>query len=275
MKAITLLLTAVSTLVVISGPSAFAAGTASDSSANYTSGNWNTTAPNLGSGFGAWSFTLNNANNPPYVGTFLGSGGPIANGGSVFATYANGTGDNGEIIISRAFTAGASSSSSLYNQTFSVDLTSAGVGNGSGGPPNSMLAVGIGNAFNFSYLGTGADNFLFNDGSGNISTPVNFSDLSGGLAISLSVSGALNSLTEGYTFTVENIAGNTTYFSQSGTFNASTANTASFTYTDSNTTGNGFFNNLNISPEPVPEPSTLAMLGISSAAALRLFRRRK
>ena len=275
MKVTTLIITVASSLAVTSCTSVFAAATASDSSANYNSGNWGTTAPNNGTGFGDWGFTLHDANNPPYVGTYYGSGGPIANGGSVFGTYANGGDNGGSINILREFTAGLSGSTSLYNQTFSVDLTSAGVGNGNQGPVNSLLGINIGNAFSFDYLGTGTDNFLFNDGSGNVSTPVNFTDLSGGLAIYLTVSGALNSPTEGYTFTVQNVSGSSTFFTTSGTFNAATANTSSFSYTDSNTTGDGFFNSLNISPEPVPEPATLALLGFSSLATMRLFRRRK
>jgi len=43
---------------------------------------------------------------------------------------------------------------------------------------------------------------------------------------------------------------------------------------DFNTTGNGYFNNLNISPEAVPEPSSLALFGLSGLALLLRFRRR-
>jgi MYXO-CTERM domain-containing protein len=251
----------------------FAAATASDTAINY-GGGWGTSAGDLGTGFGAWTFTLDNANSPPYVGTYLDNSSAVTTSGYSWGTYANGTGNNGSISIARAFTSGASGSSSLFDQTFSVELASGGVGNGSGGPPNSDLAVSVGSAFSFSYLGTGSDNFLLSvDGGTATTTPVNFSELNAGLIISLAVSGALNSATEGYTFTVSSVTGNTTLFTQSGTFNSSAFNTSSFDYLDSNTTGNGYFNDLNISVETVPEPSTM-VLGASGLAMLLLLRRR-
>ncbi len=141
----------------LAGGSAFAAATASDTAANYSGGGGGgTTPPNDGSGFGAWNITLNNATSPPYVGTYLDNGSPIVTSGFSWGTYANGTGDNGSFNAIRPFTAGASGSASLYNQTFSLDIASGGVGDGNGGPPNSSLGFSIGNAFSFVYLGTGS-----------------------------------------------------------------------------------------------------------------------
>jgi hypothetical protein len=257
-----------------------AAGTASDTAANYSNTNspgWGVTPPNNGSGFGAWSITLNNANNPPYVGTYLDTGSPIVTGGFSWGTYANGTGDNGMITMTRPFTAGGSGSSSLYNQTFSLDLASGGIGNGNGGPPNSELGFSIGTAFSFFYLGTGSDNFDFSvdPRRAPIVTPVNFSELSSGLHISLGVGGPLNGASESYTLTVSPFLGGSPYYTTTGTFNGSANSTSFFSYTDSNTTGNGYLNNLNITVEAAPEPSSLALLGLSGLAAVFTVRRRK
>jgi hypothetical protein len=253
-----------------------AAGTASDTAANYTSSTWNTTPPNNGSGFGAWNITLSNANSPPYVGTYLDNSSSIVTGGFSWGTYANGTGNNGAFNAIRPFTAGASGSASLYNQTFSMDLSSGGVGDGNGGPPNSSLGISIGNAFSFYYLGTGSDNFDFSaPGSGTIVTPVGFSGLASGLHVALSVSGGLNSPGEAYTLTVSPFAGGSPLYTMSGTFDGSANNTSYLDYLDSNTTGNGYFNNLNITVEAAPEPSSLALLGLSGLAAVFAMRRRK
>jgi len=253
-----------------------AAGTASDTAANYAPSSWSTTPPNNGSGFGAWSIALNNANNPPYVGTYLDNGSPIVTSGFSWGTYANGTGDNGMITMTRPFTAGGSGSTSLYNQTFSLDLASGGVGDGNGGPPNSALGFYVGTAFSFYYLGTGSDNAgFFAAGSGSILTPVNFSELSSGVHISLAVSGALNSASEAYTLTVSPFLGGSPYYTASGTFDSSANSTSYLYYYDSNTTGNGYLNNLKITVEAAPEPSSLALLGLSGLATLIAFRRRK
>lgn len=263
----------ITTLALVNTP-VFAAGTASDTAANYA-GSWGTTPPNNGSGFGAWNFTLNNANNPPYVGTYLDNGSAVTTAGYAWATYANGGANNGSISITRAFLPGASTSSSLFNQTFSVELSSGGVGNGLGGPPNSNLQIGVGNAFSFSYVGTGSDNFLLSvDGGAPITTPIDYSELSSGLLVSLGVTGALDSSSEGYTFSVSAVSGGSPLFTQSGTFDSSAFNTSDFNYLDSNTTGNGYFNDLTLSPESVPEPSTIVLSGIGLAGLLGLRRRR-
>ncbi|HEX3628114.1 MAG TPA: PEP-CTERM sorting domain-containing protein [Verrucomicrobiae bacterium] len=258
-----------------SGATVFAAATASDTAGNY-SGTWSASPPNNGSGFGAWNVNVENNNSPPYVGTYLAGSGdtPIVDGsGAAWGTYANQGSGNGAIIFTRPFTAGSvSGSSSLFNQAFSFELGSAGVGPGQG-----LLSVGVGNAFLLEYDGTGSgDSLLFSvDGGTSEATGVGFSQLTAGLDISLAVSGAVNSPTEAYTFTIASFSGNSTLFTQSGAFNSSTYNTSQFQYTDSNTTGNGYFNALNISAEAVPEPSTLALAGLSGLGTLFAFRRRK
>jgi hypothetical protein len=257
----------------LSACGAFAAGTASDTAANYAA-SWGVSAPNLGSGFGAWNNMAVNNNNPPYSGTYLdqtsyNNPDAVLSGGYAWGTYANGGSGNGAFNLSRPFTAGASGSTSLYNQTFSVGISSSGIG-----ATGSGITMNIGTAFSLSYLGGGTDNMLLSVGGGSASAlPVNYSDLSGGLLVALAVSGSLNSATEGYTLTLSPFAGGPAFYSGGGTFDSSSFNTSSFTFTDSNTANNQYVNNLSISPEAVPEPSTVAM-SLSGLATLLAFRRR-
>ena len=264
---------AIAVAMGLSTSGAFAAATASDTAANY-SASWGTSAPNLGSGFGAWGFTLNNANNPPYVGTYLdqtsyGNPDAVLSAGYAWGTYANGGSGDGEFIMTRPFTSGGSGSSSLYNQTFSVNIGSGGIGG-----VGSSIGLSIGTAFSLSYLGGGADNFLWSvDGGAAAPIPVTFANLGSGLQISLSVSGALNSASEGYTLTLSPVAGGPAIYSVSGTFDSLTYNTASFSFSDLNTSNDQFVNNLSITAE-VPEPSSVLLLGFSSLATLLAIRRR-
>ncbi len=252
----------------LSSGMAFAAGTASDTASNYSGGGWGTTPPNNGNGFGAWNITANNGGTG-FAGTYLDTSSSIVSGGDSWGTYANSS-STAIFTADRPFTAGFSGSSSLYNQTFSFDLSSAGVGT----PGN--LQVEIGNAFLFDYSGANANYFTFNDPtSGLINTGVNFSDLSSGLLVSLMVSGPLNSASEAYSFSVSPFAGGSAYYSTSGTFDSSSFNTASFNYTDSDTSGNGYFNSLNITSEPTPEPSSILLFGLSGLGTLLAIRRRK
>jgi hypothetical protein len=273
---------------------AFSAGTvsasnaASDTAANYSAGGWGLTPPNLGSGFGPWTVMTINAFNPPYVGTYLSTGSAVNSAGFAWGTYANGTGDNGNVHLFRPFTpAGGgysdpSTLGTLYRQTFSVSLSSVGIGNGSGGPPNSAFGFQLATGQNFNtastalylvYRGTSAlDNMYIWDNNTGVETPVpvTFAELNAGLTVSVAVGNNPDGLNP-YTLTVSPFTGGSPYAIVNGAENGPLQAVDLF---DFNTTGDGFFNNLNITPEAVPEPSSLALFGLSGLAMLLRLRRR-
>jgi hypothetical protein len=272
----TLLPSAILFALGLSGATVFAAGTASDTAGNYV-GTWSTSPANNGTGFGAWNVNVQNNDGPPYAGTYLAGSGdtPIVDGsGNAWGTYANsaqGTTLPG-VVFTRPFTTGASGSASLYNQTFSFEIGSGGVGPGQG-----LLSAAVGSAFLLEYDGTGSIDALQLgvDGGTLASTGVGFTSLNAGLDVSLAVSGALNSLNESYTFTIAPFSGGAALYTQSGTFDSLDYNTSQFQFSDINTTQNGYFNNLNMTAEAVPEPATLALFATSGMGMLMMFRRRK
>lgn len=246
---------------------ALGAAAAFDTAANYV-GTWGTSAANLGSGFGAWNFALNNNTSPPYVGTYLdqtsyGNPDGALSSGYAWGIYANGGSGNGSFVMSRPFTSGGGSAS-LVNQTFSVLIGSGGIG-GAG----SSISLSVGTAFTLSYAGGGSDNLTLSvDGGAGAALPVNFANINSGLQIALSVSGPLNSTTEGYSLIFNPAAGGPSIYSTSGTFDSSAFNTSSFSFTDLNTAHDSFVNNIMIAPEP----SSLLLIG---TGATGLFLRRR
>lgn len=271
----TIKISAIALAVGLFASGAFAAATASDIAANY-SGGWSTaTSPNLGSGFGAWSFADNDGGgSAPYAGTYLdlatyGNPDTIVGGtpSSSWGVYANGAA-NAFINITRAFNTDGSSAS-LNNQTFSVAFNSSGIG-GTG----QSVGLSVGTAFALAYAGGGADNMTLSvDGGAANPVSVNYAQMAAGINVALTVTGALNSTSEGYSLVISPFAGGPALFSTSGTFDSSVYNTSSFTLGLLNTSANQYFNDLNITA--VPEPTSMVMLGFAGLTALMAIRRRK
>lgn len=269
-KSILWKLLAIVVVLGLTGEMAFAAANANDTAANYV-GTWSATPANLGSGFGAWNNQVINNNNPPYAGTYMdqtsyNNSDGVLSAGYAWGTYANGSPGNGQMILSRLF-ASAGGTASLLNQTFSIGLGSKTLTSGS-------IALSIGTAFTLGYTGGGPDNFTLSvDGGAGSVVPITFAQLNAGILVSLSVSGPLNSTSEGYTLNISPFAGGSSLYTTTGTFDASTYDTSSFTFSDLNTSGDQFVNNPTIAP--IPEPSTAALLGLSGLVTLLVVRKRK
>ena len=262
--------------LALSAQTSPAASAAFDTAANYSGGGWGLTPPNNGTGFGAWSITVDD---PAYAGTYLDTSSAVASGGYSWGTYA--FGDYGSsllptIFLTRPFTAGPSGSANLYNQTFSMDMSSDAVGIGT-------FAVYFGSLFSLSYNAYNApDNMFLVDSSNDVIpttgpisvyTSINFSELNAGINISVAVSGPLVGI-DTFTLTVSPVSGGSPLYTYSNNYDASTQDSSYVIVEDSNTTGNGYFNNLNITPELVPEPPALGLLAVGMFG-LTLLRRRQ
>ena len=100
--------------------------------------------------------------------------------------------------------------------------------------------------------------------------PVTFAELNAGLTVSVAVGNNPDGLNP-YTLTVSPFTGGSPYATVSGSENGPLQSADLF---DFDIAGDGFFNNLNITPEAIPEPSTLALFGLSGLAMLLRLRQR-
>ena len=262
----------------LAGGSVPAAMIASDNAGNYNGGTWGLSAPNNGTGFGAWASFATNNDGPPYAGTYYDTSGKnISTAGGSWGVYANTPQGNTipRVDLVRPFVPAAGGYSdpsglgTLYNQTFSVAFQTDGIGNagqaggisldsgqGAGAVSNPVLTLG--------YLGGGTDNMTLidNNGTDNTTVPLNFHNVTNGIIISVAVGSNPDGLNP-YTVTITPAPGNTTFTTPvvlTGSENGPIQQVDMF---NNNATNNQYFNDLNITAE-VPEPATLGLLGIST-----------
>lgn len=273
-------------------PAGFSAMVASDNGSNYISSGWGLSAPNGGTGFGAWTNFATNNNSPPYAGTYLDlasyhNSPNIEASGADWSTYANSSPPTPRVDLVRPFLpalggySDPSSLGTLYNQTFSVAMASNGIG-GAGAADGFSLDIGQGAgavsspALTFEYAGGGTDNMTLidNNGTDNTTVPINYNNFTNGILVSVAVGSNPDGLNP-YTVTISPLPGNATFSTPvvlTGSENGALQQVDMF---DNNTAGDGFFNSLGITAEvAVPEPASLGLLGVG-ASALALRRRRK
>jgi hypothetical protein len=269
---------------------ASAAMVASDNGANYITPGWSLSAPNEGSGFGNWASFVTNNNSPPYAGTYLdlpsyNNSPNIEAVGADWGTYSNSAPPTPRVDLVRPFVPAAggysdpSSLGTLYNQTFSVAMASNGVGN-AGQAVGISLDIGQGAlatsvpALTVEYAGGNTDNMTLNDNNGtdNTAVPIDYNNLTNGILISVAVGSNPDGLNP-YTVTISPLPGNTTFSTPVVLTGSETGPLQQVDMFDQNTTGDGFFNSLSISPEAVPEPASMALIG--GVGMLLMARRRK
>ena len=261
---------------------------ASDGGANYISPGWGVSAPNEGSGFGPWANFVTNGTNPPYAGTYLdlqsyNNSPNIEATGADWGTYANSGPPTPSVDLVRPFLPASggysdpSTLGTLYNQTFSVAMASNGIGN-AGQALGISLDIGQGDAavntpaLTIEYAGGNTDNMTLidNNGTDNTAVPIDYNNLTNGILISVTVGANPDGLNP-YTVTISPLPGNTTFSTPVVLTGSEAGPLQQVDMFDLNTAGNGFFNSLAISPEAVPEPASICVLG---GAALLLARRR-
>ena len=244
---------------------------ASDNAGNYSS--WPQTANN-GSGFGNWSFN-NTTPNGGYSGEFLGTsytsaGGGINSGsGNAFGFYANG-GASAEAQAILPFLSG----SLTANQAFSIEMQDQNITDDGGQVGFSLQDSSGNNLFQFYFSG-GQSQYLVNVGGTQVNTGVGYTadpltlsfEQGAGDAWSFSISeGGTLEATLDSTSTGDLLSAND--ISQANLFSLNGGSARTLGDND-----NLYFNNPTVTT--TPEPSTLALGGMSGLAAVLFIRRRR
>lgn len=242
-----------------------------DKAGNYSG--WPQTANN-GYGFGNWTYN-NTTPNGGFSGQFEGASGGINSGnGNAFGFYAN-SGANAQAQAIAPFSGGAL----MANQDFSVQMQNSSVTDNGGQVGFSLQNSSGNNIFQFYFNGGASDYYI-----------KVWTSLASGVQIDTGVGYSSGPLTLSY---AQGSTGNWTFDIYTGNTLAATldsvgtgdlvwqdgisqANLYSLNGGSSRTmgdNGNLFFNNLQITT--VPEPSTLAICGLSGLAAFFMTRRRR
>lgn len=251
---------------------------ASDNAGNYSA--WPQSANN-GTGFGSWSFN-NTTPNGGFSGQFLGTsytanGGGINSGtGNAFGFYAN-QGASAEAQAIAPFSAGALTA----NQTFSVQMQDHSITDNGGQEGFSLRDSSGNNIFQFYFNGGASDYYVniwtsiatgvqIDTGVGYSSGPLTLSfTQESGDAWSFSITeGSTAAGTLSSTSTGDSLWNNTISQVDLYSLNGGSARTAG-------DNDNLYFNNLQITAAAVPEPTVMALYGVSGLVALFAFRRRQ
>ncbi len=263
---------AIAASITLLSCAAWAAQNAADNAGNYST--WPQTANN-GYGFGNWTYD-NLTPNGGYAGEFLGgstgSGNPSSyninsGSGKSWAFYANQA-----TAVSAQAIAPFLGGSLGVGQTFSVQMQNYLIATG-GTNGFSLQNSSGGNLFSFYFVG-GQSDYYINVGGNQVSTGVGYTG--NGLDLSFTQGGG-----DTWSFVISGPTVTTTTLTSTGTGDLLANNNIGqvdlYNESGASTGGGGsgsydlFFNNLSV----VPEPSTLAMLGMSGLSALMFFRRRK
>jgi hypothetical protein len=243
---------------------------ASDSAGNYTS--W-TTGSTGGTGFGSWSLN-NTIPNGGFSGQFLGSsgGGGIDSGnGNSFGMFAN-NGASAEAQASRTFSEG----SLLQGQTFSIQMLNGDVTDGGGQVGFSLQDSSADNLFQFYFAGGGSD-YQLSVGGSQISTGVGFTTGPLTLDFNQGAGDAWSfSIFEGGTLETE-LSSTSTGLSLANN-DISQLNLVNLNGGSSRTMGdnaNVYFNNMQITTQAVPEPSSGALFAMGGLVSFFVLRRHR
>jgi hypothetical protein len=251
-----------------------AALVATDNAGNYSSTNpWDNGSNSTGSNFGDWNFSANA--NGGAAGTYLDtSNKAIATVGNTWGVYANGGNGTSNINISRGFltATGAAGGTLRDGQTFLIEMESDGIGSGGnafGFNLQTMSGSTVTTPFTLKYQSGGTDAMTVIDASnptGYSLSGVTFSDLNGGIAAFVTLGGFVPGGNQSYTLVIDNNAGNQ-LVSYSGQLAGALNQFEGF---DTNTTGNGYFNNITITGSPVVATPTPASFGLVLAGGIGL-----